>query len=53
MRTPKLSVVEKVGGSSLDGSIEGVEEGCLFELRDYMSSEEEEEEVVGYSLVPL
>lgn len=47
----KILDVEWVGGLSQDGSIEGAEERRLFELGGYVSSEEEEEEVVGYPLV--
>lgn len=43
---------KRVDGSSRDGSIEGGEDGQLFELGGNVSSKEKEEEEVGYPLVP-
>lgn len=42
-----MTVLLSNGGSSLVGSLGGVEDGCYFELEDYVSSEE----VAGYPLV--
>lgn len=47
----KILDAEWVGGLSQDGSIEGAKERRLFELGGYVSSEEEEEELVGFPLV--